>query len=71
MAVLDNFADVAKTAWQTDDGSKTFAIPMASVITGLIYNKDAFEELAIDVPKTQDDFYAALDKLKEDGTFVP
>jgi raffinose/stachyose/melibiose transport system substrate-binding protein len=71
MAVLDNFADVAKTAWQTDDASKTFAIPMASVITGLICNKDAFEALAIDVPKTQDDFYAALDKLKEDGTFVP
>ena len=44
---------------------------MASVITGLIYNKDAFEALAIDVPKTQDDFYAALDKLKEDGTCVP
>ena len=30
--VLDNFSDVAKTAWQTDDGSKTFAIPLASVI---------------------------------------
>ena len=72
MTVLDNFSDVAKTAWQTDDGSKTtFAIPLASVITGFIYNKDAFDALAIDVPKTQDKFYAALDKLKEDGTYVP
>ena len=71
MTVLDNFSDVAKTAWQTDNGSKTFAIPMASVITGFVYNKDAFDALAIDVPKTQDEFYAALDKLKEDGTYVP
>lgn len=65
MTVLDNFSDVAKTAWQTDNGSKTFAIPMASVITGFVYNKDAFDALAIDVPKTQDEFYAALDKLNE------
>jgi raffinose/stachyose/melibiose transport system substrate-binding protein len=44
---------------------------MASVITGFIFNENAFNALAIEVPKTQDDFYAALDKLKEDGTFIP
>jgi raffinose/stachyose/melibiose transport system substrate-binding protein len=67
--VLDNFSDVAKTAWQTDDGSKTFAIPLASVITGFIYNKDAFDALSIEAtPNTQDEFYSALDKFKEDGT---
>jgi len=70
--VLDNFSDVAKTAWQTDDGSKTFAIPLASVITGFIYNKDAFDALSIEAaPNTQDEFYSALDKFKEDGTYVP
>jgi raffinose/stachyose/melibiose transport system substrate-binding protein len=71
MAALDNFSEVAKTAWQTNDGLVTFAIPMASVITGFIFNENAFNALAIEVPKTQDDFYAALDKLKEDGTFIP
>lgn len=69
-AVLDNFPTVAKTAWQTDDGSITFAVPMASVITGFIYNKDAFDSLAIETPETQDQFYAALDKIKEDGTYI-
>eukprot|EP00984_Skeletonema_dohrnii_P023983 scaffold13088_cov77-Skeletonema_dohrnii-CCMP3373.AAC.1 len=67
MPVLDNFSKTAKTAWQTDDGKITFAVPMASVITGFIYNKDAFDALAIETPETQDDFYAALDKLKADG----
>ena len=71
MAVLDKFSDVTKTTWQTDDGPKTFAIPLASVITGFIYNKNAFDALAIEAPKTQDEFYAALGKLKEDGTYVP
>ena len=40
---MDNFSDVAKSAWQTDDGSVTFCLPMASVIHGFIYNKEAFE----------------------------
>ena len=39
---MANFSDVAKSAWQTDDGSATFCVPMASVIHGFIYNKDAF-----------------------------
>ena len=41
---MDNFSDVAKAAWQTDDGKTTFCVPMASVIHGFIYNKDAFDE---------------------------
>jgi raffinose/stachyose/melibiose transport system substrate-binding protein len=68
---MDNFSEVAKSAWQTDDGSTTFCVPMASVIHGFIYNKDAFEELGIEVPATEEEFFAALDKIKEDGTFIP
>ena len=45
---MENFSDVAKSAWQTDDGKATFCVPMASVIHGFIYNKDAFDELGID-----------------------
>ncbi|MEW2917554.1 ABC transporter substrate-binding protein [Ruegeria sp. ANG10] len=68
---MSNFSDVAKSAWQTDDGAVTFCVPMASVIHGFIYNKDAFDELGIEVPTTEDEFFAALDKIREDGTYIP
>ncbi len=68
---MSNFSDVAKSAWQTDDGSASFCVPMASVIHGFIYNKDAFAELGIEVPTTEDEFFAALDKIKEDGSYIP
>ncbi|GAA6161437.1 ABC transporter substrate-binding protein [Ruegeria sp. HU-ET01832] len=68
---MGNFSDVARSAWQTDDGAVSFCVPMASVIHGFIYNKDAFNELGIDVPTTEDEFFAALDKIKEDGTYIP
>ena len=41
---MENFSDVAKAAWTTDDGKTTFCVPMASVIHGFIYNKDIFDE---------------------------
>ena len=68
---MDNFSDVAKSAWQTDDGSATFCVPMASVIHGFIYNVEAFEEVGVEVPTTEDEFFAALDAFKEDGTYIP
>ncbi|TKA95072.1 carbohydrate ABC transporter substrate-binding protein [Cereibacter changlensis] len=68
---MANFGDVAKSGWSTDDGAQTFCVPMASVIHGFIYNKDAFTELGIEVPKTEAEFFAALDKIKEDGTYIP
>ncbi|MFN4154258.1 MAG: ABC transporter substrate-binding protein [Paracoccaceae bacterium] len=71
LAGMANFSDVAKSAWQTDDGSATFCVPMASVIHGFIYNADAFEALGIEVPTTEAEFYAALDKIKADGTYIP
>ena len=68
---MKNFSDVAKSAWSTDDGKKTFCVPMASVIHGFIYNKEAFEKAGVEVPKTVDQFFAALDKIKADGTYIP
>lgn len=68
---MDSFSDVAKSAWTTDDGSTTFCVPMASVIHGFIYNKDAFAELGLEEPKTVEEFYAVLDAIKEDGTYIP
>ena len=68
---MANFSDVAKSAWQTDDGSASFCVPMASVIHGFIYNKDAFEEVGVDVPTTEAEFFAVLDKIREDGNYIP
>ncbi|GLK62707.1 ABC transporter substrate-binding protein [Paracoccus kondratievae] len=71
LAAMANFSDVAKSAWQTDDGKQTFCVPMASVIHGFIYNKNAFAELGLEPPKTEAEFFALLDKIKEDGTYIP
>jgi raffinose/stachyose/melibiose transport system substrate-binding protein len=68
---MENFSDTAKAAWTTDDGKATFCVPMASVLHGFIYNKDAFDQLGIKVPETRDEFFAALDKIKADGTYIP
>src|SRR6185369_7652708 len=69
---MENFNDTAKVAWSTDDGKQTFCVPMASVIHGFIYNKDAFDKVGITTPPaTMDEFYADLDKIKADGTYIP
>ena len=69
---MENFSPTAKVAWSTDDGKTAFCVPMASVLHGFIYNKDAFDKVGIkDTPKTMDEFYADLDKIKADGTYIP
>ena len=69
--IQENFSDVARAAWSTDDGGATFCVPMASVIHGFMYNKDAFAELGLEVPETLEEFYAVLDALKDDGSYIP
>jgi raffinose/stachyose/melibiose transport system substrate-binding protein len=68
---MKNFSDVAKAAWQTDDGKDTFCMPMASVIHGFIYNKKIFEELGLTPPKTTAEFHAVLEKVKASGKYTP
>ena len=71
LAAMASFSDVAKAAWSTDDGTKTFCVPMASVIHGFIYNKAAFAEVGVEPPKTEAEFFAVLEKIKADGTYIP
>ncbi len=68
---MSNFSPVAQSAWQTDDGSATFCMPMASVIHGFIYNAEAFAELGLEEPTTVDEFFAVLDAIEEDGNYIP
>jgi raffinose/stachyose/melibiose transport system substrate-binding protein len=64
---LSHFSDVALSAWSTDDGSATYCVPMASVIHGFIYNKEIFDELGLEEPTTETEFFAALDTIKAAG----
>jgi raffinose/stachyose/melibiose transport system substrate-binding protein len=68
---MGNFSNVAKSAWQTDDGKASFCVPMASVIHGFIYNKKIFSELKLAVPKTEADFYKVLNAVKKNGKYAP
>ena len=71
MKIMSNFPEVAKAAWQTDNGKHTFCVPMASVIHGFIYNKEIFAKLGITPPKTVPEFYADLNKIKKNGSVIP
>ncbi|HMT20312.1 MAG TPA: ABC transporter substrate-binding protein, partial [Promineifilum sp.] len=64
---MENFGDVAKSAWITDDGANVFCVPMASVIHGFLYNKDIFDEAGVSEPTTVEEFFAALDILQAAG----
>lgn len=68
---LDNYSEVAKAAWSTDDGKTTFCVPMASVIHGFLYNKAIFKELGLSEPKTEAEFLAVLEKIKANGKYIP
>ncbi|TDO98930.1 ABC transporter substrate-binding protein [Marinomonas balearica] len=68
---LNDFSDVAKSAWVTDDGSEQFCLPMASVIHGFIYNKEIFEELNLSVPNTQKEFFDTLATIKSESRYTP
>lgn len=68
---MENFSDVAKSAWITDDGSDVFCVPMASVIHGFMYNVDAFNELGLTEPATESEFLALLQTIKDSGAYAP
>jgi raffinose/stachyose/melibiose transport system substrate-binding protein len=68
---MENFPSFAKAAWQTDTGAQTFCLPIASVIQGFYYNLDIFKELGLEVPKTREQFFAVMEKLKSDGRYQP
>ena len=68
---MSNFSPVAQSGWSTDDASVQFCVPMASVIHGFIYNKEAFAEVGVEVPTTEAEFFAVLDAIKADGNYTP
>lgn len=71
LAGMENFSDVAKGAWQTDDGSASYCMPMASVIHGFFYNQEIFEELGLAVPSTEAELVAVMEKIKSESRYTP
>lgn len=68
---MANFPASAKVAWQTDDGKTTFCMPIASVIHGFFYNKKIFKELSLQPPATEEEFFKALETVKNSGRYAP
>ncbi|MEW7007808.1 ABC transporter substrate-binding protein [Lentilitoribacter sp. EG35] len=68
---MSKFSDVAKSAWITDDGKNPFCVPMASVIHGFIYNKEALADAGVSVPTTEEEFFAVLEAIKAKGNYTP
>jgi raffinose/stachyose/melibiose transport system substrate-binding protein len=68
---MEAFDDVARAAWSTDDGSEAFCVPMASVIHGFLYNTEAFDELGLTPPQTEEQFHELLGQIAADGTYAP
>lgn len=50
----------------TDDG-KIYGVPYATNADGVIYNKDIFAKLGLQVPKTWDEFMTVSQKIKASG----
>lgn len=53
-------------------GGKVYGIPSMGNIQGIVYNKRIFEEAGVtEVPKTPDEFLAALQNIKDNTDAVP
>ena len=68
---IENFDEVATSAWIDDSGEDIFCVPMASAMHGFFYNVDIFDELGLEAPETEAEFYDVLDEIAEDGTYDP
>ncbi|MDB5524026.1 MAG: hypothetical protein JWM58_1789 [Rhizobium sp.] len=67
---LKNFDETSRAAW-TDEKGSSFCLPVAAVLAGFFYNVDIFKELGIEPPKTQAEFIAVLQKIKDSGKYEP
>jgi raffinose/stachyose/melibiose transport system substrate-binding protein len=62
-----NMSEIAKkSSLHTRDG-KVFALPMGSGASGVWYNKDLFDNLGLQAPKTIQEWFDVNQKIKESG----
>lgn len=76
--VEENFVDFSDAEWVDDIlphvkdqmmiGDKVYGLPhWEASISGMVYNKEIFKELGLEVPTTQTEFMAACETIKEAG----
>jgi len=68
---MEKLPPAAKAAWSSDDQATTFCVPMGAAIHGFIYNKEAFDALGLEPPRTVAEFHEVLDALAADGRYIP
>lgn len=63
--ILGNLNEGAAEAYAVDD--KIYNVPLTTNVSGVYYNKTAFEKLGIEVPKSLAEFQDIVKKIKDDG----
>ncbi|MBN7575550.1 ABC transporter substrate-binding protein [Clostridium sp. 2-1] len=51
----------------SNDNGKIYGVPYATNADGVLYNKDIFSKLGLQIPKTWDEFMAVSKKIKDAG----
>ena len=64
--IQSSYLDMLHGIAKNDDG-KIYGIPYATNADGVIYNKDIFNELGVQIPKTWDEFVDVSNKIKDSG----
>lgn len=58
------------TAWEY--GGEVYGVPSTATTQGIVYNKKVFEEAGVtEIPKTPDEFIAALQAIKDNTDAIP
>ncbi len=68
---MDTFSPVAKSAWSTDDGARHLLRPDGVRDPRLHLQQGRLCESRRRGTEDGGEFFAALDKIKKDGTYVP
>ncbi len=65
--LLTGYNDLLDAAGAPADAGKVYAVPYLLAADGVLYNKDIFNRLHLQVPKTMGQFTALLPRLKQAG----
>lgn len=75
--ILKNFNDASylektQTAYKEmlqdlHEGNNNYGVPFTANANTVLYNRDKFEELNLDIPKTWDEFIATAETIEENG----
>jgi ABC-type glycerol-3-phosphate transport system substrate-binding protein len=69
-AWVDKLDENFKTVVSTDDG--LYGVPLGQAFGGaVLYNKDIYEQLGLEIPKTWDEFIANSEAVKAAGDIAP